>query len=443
MRAPGPKFNMAFHLAIRSPKESLIMLQSLEQKYGDVAGFRFGPFDVTFVANPDYIEQVLLNRETYIKINEPTGLRYLLGNGLLTNEGDFWLKQRRLIQPIFHKQRLEFFSSMIADATGEMLAEWEKKQGRTTDIFSEMNSLTLDVVNRTLFSTNIKGESEKISNAITNILKAFRRRAQFLRVPLWLPVPNHLRIRYYRQVLYETIEKIIGSRKLLTDQPNDLLTMLMEVEDADTRERMTEQQLRDEVLTIFIAGHETTANALTFAIYLLSKHPEAKAKLQQEADEVLKDGKISFEQLGKLEYTTMVAKEAMRLYPPAWIMPRQVAQEDSIGGYQVKKGDMVIVSPFVMHKSSRFWENPDTFRPERFQPEHMRGKPRYAYFPFGGGARLCVGNNFAMMELQIILAKIYRQYDLQVPDNFTIDLFPSVTLRPDSRVPVKVIKRNL
>lgn len=416
-------------------------LLRLEKEYGEISKIKFGPFTVIYLANPDYIEHVLLNRDIYTKVQEGGMLRILLGNGLLTSEGDFWLKQRRLIQPVFHKQRLERFIQKISESTDEMLGDWEKKNGETVDVYNEMNRVTLDIVGKTLFSVNVKSEFDKVNSALTKIMTAIRNRSRFMRFPLWVPLPSHLRIEHNRKVLDETISEIINQRKGETGKFDDLLTMLMEVEDADTRERMTDKQLRDEVLTIFIAGHETTANSLAFTLYLLSKNAEAKKKMQQEIDAVIGTGEITFEKLHRLEYTTMVIKESMRLYPPAWMIPREAAKDDVIGGYQIRKGDKVLASPYAMQRSPRYWSNPDAFMPERFTAENMKDMPRYAYFPFGGGARMCVGNNFAMMEMQIVLAKICAQFDFVLPENFELELLPLITLRPKEGVPVKLVKR--
>lgn len=438
--APGPKVNVLLMPQRNLRKRTHEYVQKLEEKYGEISKIKFGPFTVIYLANPDYIEHVLLNRDTYIKVQEGGMLRLLLGNGLLTSEGDFWLKQRRLIQPVFHKQRLERFVQKISESTDEMLTNWENRQNETLDVYSEMNRVTLDIVGKTLFSVNVKNEFDKVNGALTKIMTAIRNRSRFMRFPLWVPLPSHLRIEHNRKVLDETISEIINQRRNATGEFDDLLTMLMEVEDADTRERMTDKQLRDEVLTIFIAGHETTANAMAFTLYLLAKNPEAKARVQKELSEVSGTGEVSFEKLQRLEYTTMVIKESMRLYPPAWMMPREAAKDDLIGGYQVKKGDKVLTSPYAMQRSPRYWNEPEKFNPERFTAENMKAMPRYAYFPFGGGQRLCVGNNFAIMEMQIILSKICQRFDFNLPEDFVLELLPLITLRPKEGVPMKVVK---
>ena len=439
--APGPRGNVLLMPTRSIRNKTHEYLQQLEAKYGDISKIKFGPFTVIYLANPDYIGHVLLNRDTYTKVQEGGMLRIMLGNGLLTSEGDFWLKQRRLIQPVFHKQRLDRFIQKISESTDEMLAGWGKRNGETLDAYNEMNRVTLDIVGKTLFSAKVKDEFDKVNSALTKIMTAIRNRSRFMRFPLWFPLPSHLRIEHNRKILDETISEIINQRRNATGKFDDLLTMLMEVEDADTRERMTDKQLRDEVLTIFIAGHETTANSLAFTLYLLAKNPEAKRLLQKEIDENFKGEEMTFEKLQRLEYTTMVIKESMRLFPPAWMIPREATKDDVIGGYQIKKGDKVLASPYAMQRSPRYWKNPDAFMPERFTAENMKDMPRYAYFPFGGGARLCVGNNFAMMEMQIVLAKICQQFNFILPENFELELLPLITMRPKEGVPLQLLKR--
>ncbi len=439
--APGPKGNILLRPGTNIRKRAHLYLQQLEKEYGDISKIKFGPFDVVFLANPDYIEHMLLNRDTYVKVKEGGMLRHLLGNGLLTSEGEFWMKQRRLIQPVFHKNRLNAFAEKIVTATRDMMAGWQGRQEEAVDIYNEMNKVTLDIVGKTLFSTNVKGEFAKVSRALTLMFEAVTRRSRLMRFPLWVPLPSHLRIQNNLKVLDETIQEIINRRRKETGKFDDLLTMLMEVEDADTRERMTDKQLRDEVLTTFIAGHETTANAMAYTFYLLAKNPGAQKKVQQEIAAVLDGSTLTFEKLQKLEYTTMVIKESMRLYPPAWMIVREAAHDDVIGGYQIKKGDKILTSPYVMQRSERHWQNPEAFMPERFANDKIKAISRYAYFPFGGGARLCVGNNFAMMEMQIILAEVCAQYNFTLPADYDLKVTPMITLRPGETVPLKLEKR--
>lgn len=435
---PGPKGN----LLIFRPKEDLrnethLFIKQMGDTYGGISAAKAGPFNFVFLSDPDYIEHMFLNRDIYVKINEGGNLKYLLGNGLLTSEGEFWLKQRRLIQPIFHKQRLQTFVQKIADCTNEMMAGWEKTNSVNQNFYLEMNQVTLDIVGRTLLSSNLKGDFGKINHALTAVLEAVnRKRGRMFRIPQWVPLPSQVKLNRNRKVLEDTITEIIEKRRHETQRFDDLLSMLMEVEDADTHEKMSDKQLRDEVLTIFLAGHETTANAMAFTFYLLAKHPEIKKRVQEEVARVLGAEELTYDLLGKLEYTTMVIKESMRLYPPAWVVVRESTKEDMVGGYQVKFNDKVVVSTYAVQRSKKYWNEPDKFDPTRFSPEKAKNIHRFAYFPFGGGARLCIGNNFAMMEMQLMLALVCRQYDFTLPEGFELEIRPFITLRPKNGIPL-------
>ena len=441
---PGPKGNLAFRSPVDLRNKTHFFIQWMADNYGDISRAKAGPFNFVFLAKPEYIEHMFFTRDVYVKMNEGSQLRYLLGNGLLTSEGEFWLKQRRLMQPIFHKQRLQGFVQMIAAATDSMMAEWEKRDMDVPDFYKEMNLLTLDIVGRTLLSTDVKGDFAKVNNAMTVVMESVNKnRGRLFRLPRWVPVPSQVRLARSRKVLEETISEIISARRKDTRHYDDLLSMLLEVEDADTKERMTDKQLRDEALTIFIAGHETTANALAFTFYLLAKHPEVKKKVQQEIANVLTGNELTFDLLNKLEYTTMVIKESMRLYPPAWVTVREAAKDDVIDGYQIKRLDKVVVSPYAVQRSEKYWDKPDEFDPERFNAANIKSIPKFAYFPFGGGSRLCIGNNFAMMEMQLVTAFMCSKFDFTLPAGFEVETQPFITLRPKDGIPLKFTRRTV
>lgn len=434
---PGPKGNLLLNKKFDLKNGLLEYLEQDIKRYPKISRGKVGPFWYVNISEPDYIEHVFTNRDVYIKGRDNDNLKFLLGNGLLTNKGDFWMKQRRLMQPIFHKQRLQGFVQKIAESTHNMMDEWEGS--KQIDVHSAMTKLTLDIVGQTLMSANVSGEFKKVTDAVGIVMEGMIGRTRsFVRLPYWLPTERNIAMKKNRAILDETIRDIINNRRADTKQYDDLLTMLLEVEDADTAERMTDDQLRDEVITIFLAGHETTANALAFAFYLLAKHPEAQERIANEVKTVIGDAELSYEQLNKLEYTTMVVKEAMRLYPPAWGIVRQAAQDDVIDGYKITKGDTIVLSPYAVQRNERVWPEPAKFDPERFSAERGKAIHRYAWFPFGGGARLCIGNNFAMMEMQIIVALVCSKYNFQVPDNFELELEPLVTLRPKGELPLLI-----
>jgi cytochrome P450 len=439
---PGPGGNVLLRRRKDFMSDSLKFLQDVIAEYPRIARLKAGTLSFVNITVPDYIEHVLSNRDIYIKINEGGNLRFLLGNGLLTSEGEFWMKQRKLIQPVFHKQRLQGFVQKIADCTAEMMKGWDAGNGGELNMHAEMNKLTLDIVGKTLFSTNVSGEFGKVSSALTMVLEGIRqRRGRFFKWPYWVPLPEHRRMQRHKEILDGTIMDIINKRRNDNGVYDDLLTMLIEVQDADTAERMTDVQIRDEALTIFIAGHETTANAMAFIFYLLAKHPEVKKRVDEEIASVIGNAALSYENLNRLEYTTMVIKEAMRLYPPAWVIVREATRDDIIDGYLVKKGDKVIISSYAVQHSSEYWPEPEKFDPKRFAHDKLKSIPRYAYFPFGGGARLCIGNNFAMMEMQIILAMVSSNYNFALPADFKLELKPLITLRPKDGVPMRLERK--
>ncbi|HRG90047.1 MAG TPA: cytochrome P450 [Chitinophagales bacterium] len=434
---PGPATNLLWSKEVDLRNDILGYFERSILKYDGISRAMVGPYHYYNISNPDYIERVFLSPDIYVKGRDNKNLRFLLGNGLVTSEGTFWLKQRRLIQPLFHKQRLQGFVDKISLSADKLLDSWVNRNGQVMDMHTEMTGVTLDVVSQTLMSTEVKGDFKKLNDALYVVMEGMM---TLVKLPQWLPTPRNVRMKKNRAVLDATIYKIINERRGNHEGYNDLLSMLMEVQDADTAERMTDQQLRDEVITIFLAGHETTANALSFALYLLAQHPEARQKIADEVKQVIGNNAMTYENVMKLEYTTMVIKEAMRLYPPVWGITRDAAQEDVIGGYRIKKGDSIAVSPYAVHRHEKYWPEPLAFKPERFAPENLKNIHRYAWFPFGGGQRFCIGNNFAMMEMQIILAKLCTGYNFTIAPGFKLQLQPLVTLRPKNGVMLKVEK---
>lgn len=434
---PGPSTNLLWAKEANFTKDILGYFHNSVRKYEGISRAMVGPYHYVNISEPAYIEHVFTHPDIYIKGRDNKTLRFLLGNGLVTSEGEFWLKQRRLIQPLFHKQRLQTFVQKISEKTLAMLKTWEPRAGQVVDVHNEMTKVTLDIVSQTLMSTEVKGDFKKISDALLVIMEGMMR---IFKLPWWIPTPRNIGMRRNRAVLDDTIYKIIDDRRSNNNGYDDLLTMLMEVEDADTKERMTNKQLRDEVITIFLAGHETTANALSFSLYLLAQHPEIKQKINEELQRVIGENEMTYENVMKLEYTGWVIKEAMRLYPPVWGITRDAAREDVVGGYRIKKGDSIAMSPWAVHRHEKYWENPLKFDPERFSPTRIKNVHRYAWFPFGGGQRMCIGNNFAMMEMQIVLVLMCSKFNFSVAENFVLDLEPLVTLRPRHGMMLKLTK---
>jgi len=430
--APGPKRALWFGRLLEAQRDPLAFFERMIGEHGDYVGIRFGPIRYLVVNDADGVRRLLVdNHRNYTKSRNYEALKLVLGEGLLTSEGDFWMRQRRLAQPAFHKERLASFVRMMISDTRGMLGRWrDADDGRPFDVHHEMMRLTLRIVTRTLFSTDSDADADAVGKAMTVALEHVNDYADSLvRVPPWVPTPKNLRFGRARRTLDALVLRIIDARRKSKDPPNDLLSMLMSAEDEETREQMTDRQLRDEVMTLVAAGHETTANTLTWTFYLLSQHPAAAERLRREVDSVLGGRPPSFEDLSRLVFTRSVLEESLRLYPPAWIIERQAIAEDCIGGYRVPRATVVAVSPYFLHRHRRYWENPREFDPDRFSAG-AAPRPKYAYLPFGGGPRLCIGNAFALMEAQIILAMVAADWALELAPGFSVELDPSVTLRP-------------
>jgi cytochrome P450 len=433
--APGPRGGLFFGSLFEAQRDPLDFFQRMIGEHGDYVGVRFGPFRYLIVNDPDSVRHVLVdNHRNYKKSRNYQGLKLVLGEGLVTSEGDFWRRQRRLAQPAFHKERLAGFARTMVSDTAAMLERWRAvTAGGRFDVHQEMMRLTLRIVTRTLFSTDSEADADAVGRAMTVAIDHVNEYADaIIRIPPWIPTPKNLRFRRARRTLDALVLRIIDERRKATEKPNDLLSMLMSAQDEETREQMTDRQLRDEVMTLVAAGHETTANALTWAFYLLSQHPHVAERLRSEVESVLGGRRPSIEDLPRLTYTRAVLEETMRLYPPAWVIEREATADDTLGGYRVRRGSVVAMSPFTIHRNPRYWDNPNEFDPDRFSAARATARPKYAYLPFGGGPRLCIGNAFAMMEAQIILAMVASEWSLALAPGFTVELDPSVTLRPRS-----------
>ena len=401
---------------------------------------------IAVINDPELVKYVLVeNNKNYHKSFGYEALKLVLGMGLLTSEGEFWKKQRRLIQPAFHRKKLAEMTVIMAEKAALMKERWVQfaEQGKTVDISSEMMSVALQVVSSALFSTDVQSAIEQVEESmnIANEAGINRIRNPFA-LPTWLPTPRNLKERKAVQKLDDVLMDIINKRRKDDKQYSDLLGMLMDAVDEETGEGMTNLQLRDEAMTLFLAGHETTANALTWAWHLLSQNRDKEQKLHEELDRVLRGRIPSFEDLSQLTYTRQVIDEALRLYPPAWLIGRNNIHDDVIGGCAVPAGTNLLMCPYSVHRDPRYWEQPNEFIPERFETGKLEGKPKFAYFPFGGGPRLCIGNNFALMEMQIIVATLGSSFQLRTMAGYTPEPDPLITLRPKHGIPMTIEGRS-
>ena len=398
--------------------------------YGDIVPLRLGLTASCLLTNPDYIEQVLKDRDMFIKSRGFRVLKTLLGEGLLTADGESWLWQRRLTQPMFHQQRIDNYGNIMVEYTDRMLQTWH--DGQTHDVHAEMMRLTLEIVMKCIFNADVDTtEAKAIANALDVAMNWFesKRRQNFL-VWEWFPRPENIRYQQAIAKMDEAIYDLIASRRQQTEQTPDLLSMLMSARDAETGRQMDDKLLRDEVATLMLAGHETTANALSWTLMLLAQHPEVRQQLETELRQVLQGRLPTIEDLGNLRYTSQIVKESMRLYPPVAIFGREAVQDCTIGDYEIPQGTVVTISQWVMHRHPQYFDNPEAFQPERWSENYEKQLPRGVYIPFGDGPRVCIGKGFAQMEAVLLLATIAQRFELDLEPGFEIVPQPSITLRP-------------
>jgi cytochrome P450 len=413
-------------------RDPLGFLRGLARDYGDVARFGNGAQEFFLLSHPDYVRDVLVTHHAdFMKGRGLQRAKRLLGEGLLTSEPPLHRRQRRLAQPAFHRQRVAAYASLMVDYA-ERLQRERWREGRPLDVAQEMMHLTLSVVGQTLFGAETEAEAEEVGEAVTETMRSFTRfMLPFAELLDRLPLPSTRRFLRAKARLDAIIYRIIEERRASGEDRGDLLSMLLQAQDEEgDGGRMTDEQLRDEAMTIFLAGHETTANALTWAWLLLSQNPEAERRLHEELDAVLGGRAATAEDLPRLAYTEMVLAEAMRLYPPAWVLGRRALKDYEVAGYRVPAGSIVIMSQYVMHRDPRYFPDPERFVPERFAPEARAARPQFAYFPFGGGPRRCIGEGFAWMEGVLVLATLARRWRLRLAPGHPVETQPVVTLRP-------------
>ncbi|MCA1625526.1 MAG: cytochrome P450 [Acidobacteria bacterium] len=414
-------------------------------KLGDVAYFKMGGQHAYFLNHPDLVRDLLIvNAHKFVKGRALQRAKSLLGEGLLTSEGEAHLRQRRMIQPAFHREKIKSYAEAMTEFAAKMANEW--KDGETRDIDKEMMRLTLQIVGKTLFSANVKDEADEVGAALTTMIEMFN----YLLLPFSeilekLPIPQARRFNHAKETLDSVIYGIINERRKSGEDKGDLLSMLLTAQDEEgDRRGMSDKQVRDECLTLLLAGHETTANALTWTFYLLSQNPEKEVKLHEELDRVLPDGKIpSIEDLPNLKYAESVLAESMRLFPPAWALGRLAVEEHEFNNYKIPKGALVLVSMYVLHRDERFWEDAEIFKPERWLYENAvkEANQKFVYFPFGGGIRRCIGESFAWTEGILLLAALTGKWKLRLLPEQRIELNALMTLRPRFGMKMKIEKR--
>ncbi len=442
----GPKdLLLGLTLAWKFRTRPLEFASEIGRSYGDIAYFRMGPLRSFVVNNPQLIREVLVTKHKSFRRPQllVRPLAKIDGQGLVLSEGDLWLRQRRLLQPAFSTKRFDGYARVTVEYTRRMLDRWTA--GAALDIDDEMTRLTLEIIAKTLFGVEVSGRAARLGEAVRVISESYVREAGYpLHLPDWLPLPSKRRKRWAINTLNDLVWSIIRERRATADDRGDLLSMLLLAVDEEGDGRgMSDQQARDEAMTLFNAGHDSTAAALAWIWYLVAKHPAVEAKVIEEVDHVLSGRLPAYADVARLPYTEMVVKESLRLYPPTWTMfPREAVASVEIGGYTIPKRSLVYIFPYVTQRDPRFFEDPEKFDPERFAAGRLDKIPQYAYFPFGGGPRVCIGNTFATMEMILIVACVLQKFRLKLAaDQADVEPEPLIAIRPKGGLRVSLSRR--
>src|SRR5579863_9694390 len=438
---PGPPFGLRRWSSVAGgSRDPLTFFSEIAREYGDFVGLRILNFRILLINHPDHIEDVLVNHpKKFIKGRILKANKRVFGSGLLTSEGDFWLRQRRLAQPAFHRARIATYATTMVEYTERLLHEWQ--DGEERDIRKEMMRVTLQIVGKTLFDADVERDAQDVGKSLEMLLEIGADFRRTLFIPHWLPTPTNLRLERAIRRIEKVLYRIIAEKRASGRDAGDLLSMLLAAQDEDGS-RMTDKQLRDEAITLFLAGHETTENTLSWTWWLLAQNPAVEAKLHDELQTVLAGRAPALDDLPKLVYTNHIITESMRLYPPAWGTARTAVEDVEIAGYSVPKGSGVSFAQWTVHRDARWYDAPDEFRPERWEGDLLKRIPRFAYFPFGGGPRQCIGNNFAVMEASLLLATLAQQFRISLLPGREIVPAASITLRPKTGIWGKIEKRT-
>ena len=429
-RFPGPSVWMAYANVRGFLYNRAEFMAHLQRQYGDLCRFRLGFFDVYFINKPELVKEVLMDNTEFVKTPAMKFMKVIVGNGLLVSGGEFHRRQRRLIQPAFRPERVRGYADVMTTAAQVACARWE--DGQELDLHEEMMQLTMEIAAITLFGTSVTGLVAEVKEAIATLLPMMDRIAQPTGlIRMLLPSPGNLRLYRARRTLNRVIGEIIQKGRAREGEVDDVLSMLLNAQDEEgDGTGMTDEQVRSEVMTMFVAGHETTAVALSWTWHLLGTHPEVAARLHEELESVLEGRAPTAEDVPRLAYTRMVIAESMRLYPPAYLMDRLTTRKWRVGDRVIPKGKYIFMSPYTMHRHPDYFPDPERFLPERWTPELVAERPKFSYFPFGGGPRVCIGEQFAWSEMILVLAAIAQKWSFSPVSGHTPEVGPLITLRP-------------
>lgn len=445
--APGPRGLPVVGSALNLLRDFLGTTTKGRRTYGDVVRYVAGPpgpmrIIAYGIAHPDGIQQILAgNADRYSKQDAAYNeIRALVGDGLLTSEGEDWRRQKRLIQPLFTHSRVAGYVDMMSQESAELVERWNqmRQEDGTVDLHSEMTRFSLRVVCRALFGTDIDKIVPVLKDNVPYLSKkAFTRSLAPVHIPHDWPTPGNLHTNRATREVYDVVDRLIADRRANPSGSDDLLSRLLGAQDPEGGTGLTDAEVRDQALIFLLAGHETTATSLTFTLHLLGLHPDIQQKVRDEAAEVLGDRLPNHADTKALTYSTMAVKEAMRLYPAVYAVPRLIMKEDTVDGYTLPVGAVAAVSPWVTHRHPDFWDDPETFDPERFTPDKEKARHRYAYFPFGGGPRACIGQYFSMLESIVMTPVVVRAFEFTSPPG-PVKLFTGITLRPNQPMPCRI-----
>ncbi|WP_020539097.1 cytochrome P450 [Lewinella cohaerens] len=436
---PGPKSKFPLNNLINFRRDSISFLRNMAQEYGDITHFRMGPLRVVLLNHPDYIKEVLSTQHSnFIKGRPLEMVKELLGDGLLTSEGDFHKRNSRIIQPAFHRNMMNYYADPITDYASRLVSNWE--DGKKVDMMEEMVRMSTGIAAKTMFNVDLHKDAQEINRSLDDVMKLFGRiTLPFAEYLLKLPLPGTIRFFKAKAKLDETIYNIIDERRRNPVNNGDLLSLLLQ---SQTEEGgMSDQQVRDEALTLFLTAFDTTSLALTWTWYLLSQNPEVEAKLHEELDQVLGGRTPTMEDYPRLKYTRMVFGESMRLYPPIYIISRQAIEDFSVGDYIVPAGSIVLLSPYLIHHDARFHPEPEQFNPVAWNERSGGQQSRYEYFPFSVGPRSCIGQHYAWLEGVLVLSSIAQSWRAQVAPNHKVEAEQLLNLRPKNGMMMHIKRR--
>ena len=439
-RPPSPP---RFHQARRYAIEPHIFMHDMLKEYGDFMCWR-GFYDVYLVNHPDFVRPVL--SQNYKHFSKRTidyrVLARVMGNGLVSNDGPHWVRQRKLMQPLFSNRNVNGFDQTINNTTASLMAQWDARVGgETVWVDREMGKLTFQIVGSTLFGSDIEQHADEVAEILEVVNQQTQEFRALMTLYSWIPTPYNLKWKRAMKRLDKIVYGMIASRRLDGVGDNDILDRLINARDEDTGEGMNETQMRDEVVTLMLAGHETSANALAWTLYLLATHPDVEAQLTDALATTLNGAPATAADLTRIPYLKQVVQESMRLYPPVWAYARRSEQEEEFDGYRMPANAYVGVVPYALHRHPEFWPEPERFDPERFQPNRSESRHSYCYLPFAAGPRTCIGAGMAMLETQLVLAQVVQRFQIHVVPDHPIETIAKVTLKPRYGMPVTLSRR--